>query len=134
MKNVGTVLMYNCAGEDFSKLRQIFAMLRLRMRPVAPELYHATLGELVLGKAEPEQPAPEAIEETMLVFCGLHPVFFKQVLDVIRLANLPKIHLMAILTETNQAWTTMQLREDLLKEKEKFEQRERESESGEKKD
>ena len=27
----GTVLLYNCSGTEFSKLRQIFAMLRLRL-------------------------------------------------------------------------------------------------------
>ena len=30
--NAGTILMYNLSGPEFSKLRQIFAMLRLRMR------------------------------------------------------------------------------------------------------
>ena len=41
--------MYNCSGPEFSRLRQIFAMLRLRMRPVGPERYHLTLRELANG-------------------------------------------------------------------------------------
>ena len=48
----GTILMYNCSGPEFSKLRQIFAMLRLRMRVVAPDRYHVTLEELAEGKGE----------------------------------------------------------------------------------
>ena len=31
---VETVLMYNCNGEQWAKLRQIFLMLRVRIRPV----------------------------------------------------------------------------------------------------
>ena len=46
MKNAGTILMYNCSGPEFSRLRQIFAMLRLRMRVVEPDRYHVSLGEL----------------------------------------------------------------------------------------
>ena len=50
MKNMkfksGTILMYECSGPEYSKLRQIFAMLRLRMRPVTPDKYHLTLAEL----------------------------------------------------------------------------------------
>ena len=46
MKNMkfksGTILMYECSGPEYSKLRQIFAMLRLRMRPVTPDKYHLT--------------------------------------------------------------------------------------------
>ena len=42
--------MYNCSGEEFSRLRQIFAMLRLRMRVVGPDRYHVPLEELAKGK------------------------------------------------------------------------------------
>ena len=31
-----TVLMYNCSGPEWAKLRQIFLMLRVRIRQVAP--------------------------------------------------------------------------------------------------
>ena len=32
-----TVLMYNCSGPEWAKLRQIFLMLRVRIRQVAPK-------------------------------------------------------------------------------------------------
>ena len=89
MKNAGTILMYNCSGEEFSKLRQIFAMLRLRMRVVSPERYHIL---------------PQAL--------------LNQVLEVIRVANLPPIPRKAVLTETNKTWDTKQLHAELLKERE----------------
>ena len=110
MKRSGTVLMYNCSGPEFSKLRQIFAMLKLRMRPVEPDRYHLTLAELAEGKGEAGE-AQEPVQESMLVFCGLGDAFLHQVLEVIRLAKLPPIPLKAVLTETNRGWTTAQLRE-----------------------
>ena len=118
MKRSGTILMYNCSGPEFSRLRQIFAMLRLRMRPVGPERYHLTLRELANGGGEASEQAEEPIPEAMLVFCGLGDALLHQVLEVIRLAKLPPIPLKAVLTASNQEWTTRQLREELLKERE----------------
>ena len=116
-KRSGTVLMYNCSGPEFSKLRQIFAMLRLRMRPVEPEQYHLTLAQLAEGQGETGE-AQEPVQEAMLVFCGLGDAFLQQVLEVIRLAKLPPIPLKAVLTDTNREWTTAQLREELNRERE----------------
>ena len=118
MKNAGTVLMYNCSGEEFSKLKQIFAMLRLRMRVVGPERYHLSLGELSKGAGEPAAEAGEPLPETMLVFCGLPQALLNQVLEVIRVAKLPPIPLKAVLTAANQEWNTLQLHQELCKERE----------------
>ena len=109
--------MYNCSGEEFSKLRQIFAMLRLRMRVVEPDRYHVPLAELAQGKGEPGE-AAEPLSEPMLVFCGLGEALLNQVLEVIRLSKLPPIPLKAVMTETNRSWNTLQLHEELLKERE----------------
>lgn len=117
--------MYNCAGEEFSKLRQIFAMLRLRMRVVEPDRYHISLGELAQGKGEPGE-AAEPLPEPMLVFCYLPQALLNQVLEVIRVAKLPPIPLKAVLTETNQSWDTHQLHQELLKERDSFAARESE--------
>ena len=129
MKNAGTVLLYNCSAPEFSKLKQIFAMLRLRMRVVEPDRYHVPLEELAVqvggGSPAPEVPVDpkpaetaEALPEPMLVFCGLGQALLNQVLEVIRLAKLPPIPLKAVLTDTNQAWNTVQLHEELLRERE----------------
>ena len=121
----GTVLLYNCSGPEFSKLRQIFAMLRLRMRPVEPERYHVPLAQLADGQGEPAAEVPEAIPEAMLVFCGLHQALLHQVLEVIRLAQLPPIPLKAVLTGANREWDPLQLREELLKEREAIAQQQK---------
>ena len=117
MKNAGTILIYNCSGEPFSKLKQIFAMLRLRMRVVEPSRYHISLGELAQGKGEPGAEA-EPLPEPMLVFCYMPQALLNQVLEVIRVAKLPPIPLKAVLTQDNRTWDTRQLHQELLKERE----------------
>ena len=117
MKNAGTILMYNCSGPEFSKLRQIFAMLRLRMRVVASDRYHVSLEELAEGKGEAGEQS-DAIPETMLVFCGLGDALLQQVLEGIRVAKLPPIGMKAVLTETNRTWDSLQLYQELCRERE----------------
>ena len=114
----GTILMYNCSGPAFSKLRQIFAMLRMRMHPVTPDRYHISLIDLANGKGEPAETAPAPMEEAMLVFCGVRQPLLNQVLEVIRLAKLPPIPMKAVLTMNNLQWNTMQLYEELCRERE----------------
>ena len=109
--------MYHCSGEGFSRLKQIFAMLHLRMRVVEPDRYHVPLEELAVGKGEAGEMA-EPLPEAMLVFCGLGQALLNQVLEVIRVAKLPPIPLKAVLTDTNRTWNTIQLHEELLRERE----------------
>ena len=125
MKNAGTVLMYNCSGGEFSKLKQIFAMLRLRMRVVEPERYHLPLEELAQGRGEAAG-AGEPISEPMLVFCGMGQALLNQVLEIIRLAKLPPIPLKAVLTDSNRSWNTLELYQELMKEREAIAAREAE--------
>ena len=118
----GTILMYNCIGEKHFKMKQIFAMLRLRMRTVTPDRYHLTLLELAENVGENAAEAPEAIPETMLVFCGVNSALCNQVLEVLRTANVPQVDLKAILTQENQSWDSLKLYEELKKERESFRQ------------
>ncbi len=119
--NSGTVLLYNCGGAEFSKLHQIFAMLRLRMRPVGPEKYHVPIELLAKGEGEASEPPADAIPESMLVFCGLSGALLDQVLQVIRAAKLPPIPLKAVMTPDNREWDTLRLYDELKKEREAIE-------------
>ena len=67
---VETVLMYNCNGEQWAKLRQIFLMLRVRIRSVEANQYGLTLEDL-LGRSEEKAPVEEEFSDPMLVFCNL---------------------------------------------------------------
>ena len=79
-----------------------------------------TLAELADGKGEPLEDASDVkpVPERMLVFCGLNQVLLAQVLEVIRLAKLPPIPMKAVLTMNNLQWNTMQLYEELCRERE----------------
>ena len=103
-----TVLMYNCSGPEGAKLRQIFLMLRVRIRQVAPEQYGLTLEEL-LSRSEESRPVEESFLEPMLVFCGLAQGRLDQILTTMNRAGLPWIALKAMLTPTNKSWNSQQL-------------------------
>lgn len=117
MKKAGTILIYNCSGPEFSKMRQIFAMLHLLMRQVTPEKYEMTLLEVADGTGTPLAEGGEPIEDNMLVFCGLHSALLRQVLEVLRLAKLPPIPYKAVLTVNNKDMNSKQLYEELRKER-----------------
>ncbi len=118
--NAGVVLLYNCSGPEFFKMKQILAMVRLRMHPVGPELYAAPLGELAAGKGEPGE-AGEPFPETMLVFCGVSDALLDKVLQLLRVAKLPPIGLKAVLTPDNREWDSRRLYGELIKEREAME-------------
>ena len=114
---VETVLMYNCNGEQWAKLRQIFLMLRVRIRPVEADQYGLTLEEL-LGRSEEKAPVEEEFSDPMLVFCNLPHEKLDHLLTAMGRAGLPRIALKAMLTLTNRTWTSQQLWTELRREHE----------------
>ena len=104
---VETVLMYNCNGEQWAKLRQIFLMLRVRIRPVEADQYGLTLEDL-LGRSEEKAPVEEEFSDPMLVFCNLPHEKLDHLLTAMGRAGLPRIALKAMLTPTNRTWTSQQ--------------------------
>ena len=114
---VETVLMYNCDDEQWAKLRQIFLMLRVRIRPVEADQYGLTLEEL-LGRSEEKAPVEEEFSDPMLVFCNLPHEKLDHLLTAMGRAGLPRIALKAMLTPTNRTWTSQQLWTELRREHE----------------
>lgn len=112
-----TVLMYNCDGEQWAKLRQIFLMLRVRIRPVEADQYGLTLEDL-LGRSEEKAPVEEEFSDPMLVFCNLPHEKLDHLLTAMGRAGLPRIALKAMLTPTNRTWTSQQLWTELRREHE----------------
>jgi len=112
-----TVLMYNCDGEQWAKLRQIFLMLRVRIRPVEADQYGLTLEDL-LGRSEEKSPVEEEFSDPMLVFCNLPHEKLDHLLTAMGRAGLPRIALKAMLTPTNRTWTSQQLWTELRREHE----------------
>ena len=114
---VETVLMYNCSGEQWAKLRQIFLMLRVSIRPVEADQYGLTLEEL-LDRSEEKAPVEEEFSDPMLVFCNLPHEKLDHLLTAMGRAGLPRIALKAMLTPTNRTWTSQQLWTELRREHE----------------
>ena len=114
---VETVLMYNCDDEQWAKLRQIFLMLRVRIRPVEADQYGLTLEDL-LGRSEEKAPVEEKFSDPMLVFCNLPHEKLDHLLTAMGRAGLPRIALKAMLTPTNRTWTSQQLWTELRREHE----------------
>ena len=112
-----TVLMYNCSGEQWSKLRQIFLMLRVRIRPVEADQYGLTLEDL-LGRSEEKAPVEEEFSDPMLVFCNLPHEKLDHLLTAMGRAGLPRIALKAMLTPANRTWTSQQLWTEMRREHE----------------
>lgn len=117
---VETVLLYNCTGPGWAKLRQLLVMLRLRVRMVEHHQYGLPLKELAAGKGDASQ-APviqEEFHDPMLVFCHLPDSKLEQVLMTMRRSGLPPIPLKAVLTPTNLDWNSQQLWTELRREHE----------------
>ena len=110
-----TVLMYNCSGPEWAKLRQIFLMLRVRIRPVEADQYGLTLAEL-LSRSGEKRGVEEDFSDPMLVFCGLSQGKLDQLLTAMGRSGLPRITLKAMLTPTNAGWTSQQLWTELRRE------------------
>ncbi len=66
------VLLYNCSGPQWSKLRQILVMHVLRMRAVEPEPVRSPPHSAAGGKRRDRRGRGQAFAEPMLVFCGLN--------------------------------------------------------------
>ena len=115
--SVETVLMYNCSGEQWAKLRQIFLMLRVRIRPVEADQYGLTLEDL-LGRSGEKAPVEEEFSDPMLVFCNITHEKLDHLLTAMGRAGLPRIALKAMLTPTNRTWTSQQLWTELRREHE----------------
>ncbi len=114
------VLLYNCGGAQWAKLRQMLVMLRIRVRTVTAEQYGLPLEALAAGKTDGLTPDPidEEFSDPMLVFCDIPDPKLEQVLMTMRRAQLPPIALKAVLTPTNRAWNSQQLWTELRREHE----------------
>ena len=111
------VLLYNLDDPKGAKIRRMALPLGLRTRLVAPEQYGLTLAALTEGE-EPESPwAGEGFEEEMLLLVNCPGPLLDRFLQGFRRNKIPPVALKAVLTPTNRDWTSLQLREELSKER-----------------
>lgn len=112
-----TVLLYNCSGSQWTKLRQIYMMLRIRIQSVEPNQYGLRLENLLAHSQETAE-VDEIFTEPMMVFCHMDGSKLDHLLTTMRRAGLPRIALKAMLTSTNLTWTSQQLWTELRREHE----------------
>ncbi len=104
-------------------LQTAIAMKKETYRLVQPAEYHLTLGQLAAG----EKPGPglplAPLPSPMMIFCGMDRDKLTAFLALNRQLGGPQVALKAMLTPTNQAWTTKQLFEELKEEHAYFQNR-----------
>ena len=112
------VLLYNCGGPEWVRLRQTLMALRLRVRMVEPRQYGLPLETLASGKAgEQTAEVEEEFREPMLVFCRLTDTGLDRALAALRRAGPPQVGLKAVLTPDNRGWDSRQLWTELRRER-----------------
>ena len=111
------VLLYNLDNPKGAKIRRMALPLGLRTRLVAPEQYGLTLAALTEGEEPESQWAGEGFEEEMLLLVNCPGPLLDRFLQGFRRNKIPPVALKAVLTPTNRDWTSLQLREELAKER-----------------
>ena len=111
------VLLYNLDDPKGAKIRRMALPLGLRTRLVAPEQYGLTLAALTEGEEPESQWAGEGFQEEMLLLVNCPGPLLDRFLQGFRRNKIPPVALKAVLTPTNRAWTSLQLREELAKER-----------------
>lgn len=131
-----TVLCYNLKGTNKGrKIGMIFGFLGYKVRHVEKEEYLLPIGEVAEGRRaesvdeESGEAADKAVmageksgtffEEEMLVMCPENERMLDQALMRMRKEKV-QVPLKAVLTETNQSWTSVALHDEILREHEKM--------------
>ena len=116
------VLLYNLNNKKGGKIRRMCLPLGLRTRLVEPAEYGLTLSQLVEGQT-PETPwAGECFSEELLLLVNCPGPLLDRFLQGFRRNKIPPVGLKAVLTPTNSGWTSLELREELAREREAIRQ------------
>ena len=111
------VLLYNLDTPKGAKIRRMALPLGLRTRLVTSAEYGLTLGALAEGEA-PETPwTGEGFGDELLLLVNCPGPLLDRFLQGFRRNKIPPVALKAVLTPTNRAWTSLQLREELARER-----------------
>lgn len=116
------VLLYNLDTPKGAKLRRMCLPLGLRTRLVEPAEYGLPLNDLVEGKV-PETPwTGETFLDEMLLLVNCPGPLLDRFLQGFRRNKIPPVGLKAVLTPTNGGWTSLELKEELSREREAIRQ------------
>jgi hypothetical protein len=100
-------------------LKGILVTMGVRIKNVESSEYHRSIGELagvLEGQEEKELCKSGELTEEMMIMCGFAQNMIQELLLRIRKQGMAPVDLKAILTETNQTWTSMEVYEEIKKE------------------
>lgn len=124
---VPTVLLYNLENEKGRKIKLLCLTQKLRAKAVSPAEYRETVGALAgFGERTGAPYIGPGFSEEMLVMAGLSGRQLDAFLRGIRQKTGGTVALKAILTETNMGWNSVQLHQELQRERQAMEARGRE--------
>ena len=115
-----TVLLYHFSLPRQAQVRMALSRLPFEVRPVKKEEYLLPLGCLAGLDAVPSFLPPyegPGTEDEMVVFAGALGDELDEVLLAFRKNGLTGIGLKAVLTASNKSWTSLQLYEELKRER-----------------
>ena len=119
-----TVLLINFQEpKQLREIKMILFTLKVRMKTVEKAEYLQTVGFLAgVKEKEPEEKIYEGddLGQEMMVFAGVPNNKLEQILFLIRKSGTKRVDYKAVLTETNQEWTVLELYEELAKEHEQM--------------
>lgn len=110
------ILAYQLPGKQLSALRVIAVRLGMRVCVVRPEEYGEKLEDLLCGTAVGAAEGGRLLPAPMLVFAGCDGTQVQSFLAGWRKAGIPPVACKAMLTDTNKAWSSYALYEELWKE------------------
>lgn len=120
--NMPQVLLYNLDTPKGAKIRRMCLPLRIRTQLISPDCYSLPLGALADGVVEEVPGAEDTFSEEMLVLVNFTGPLLEQFLQGFRRNKIPPVPLKAVLTPTNREWTSLQLHQELLRERQAIQQ------------
>ena len=113
-------MLYNFTDKERTdKVKFIFVLMGIKIRSVSKEDYLQPIGALS-GVTRMERTEEvyegEGFEEEMLLLVNCPGPLLDRFLQGFRRNKIPPVALKAVLTPTNRAWTSLQLREELARE------------------
>ena len=122
------IFAFNLFGHPGEKaVRAVAQMENIAVKDVPPSSFATPLSLLAapscsMGYGGMGQPAAQSgsFSDTMLVFAGMDRKQISRFVDLVNASGAPRIALKAMMTPTNASWTAEQLREELEKEHQYF--------------
>lgn len=117
------VLLYNLGSEKDRKIKMVFLKMGIKMKVIKKEQYNQKIGYLADIKGfekEEDLYVGDGFTEEMIVMRDFSNKRLDEMLYQFRKDGIGTIDLKAVITESNQNWTSLELYEEIRQEHEKM--------------